>query len=949
VPAVFAPIVLNEILAHTDPPLTDAIELYNPTDANVNVGNWYLTDDFDVPRKFRIPNPKWIPPHGYAKFTEADFNATPGLPESFVLNSEGDDVWLFSSDAASVLTGYVDGFDFGATENAVSVGRHVNSIGDVDYPAQVGVTLFETNAGPLVGPVVISEIMYHPQPDASSNTPGSYIELANLAATNTPLCHPTEFTNTWRLRNAVDFDFPTNSWMSALGRLLVVGFDPMTNSSALAAFRALYSVSDLVPIYGPWQGKLSNTGETLELKKPDAWGTNGVPYVMVEKVRYSDQAPWPEIADGAGASLQRRILSSYANEPTNWYASTPTAGVPNQPNTLPTVQLAAPFDGATYQMPTNVTLLASASDSDGIVQRVEFLADGQKIGQGLAAPFSYVWTNLTPGTHSLVARAVDDRLGTAESAPVSITVIARPPTVTLTAPTERTLVLAGTSLPLAAAVQAGDGSIDRVVFYAGNLLLSELLAPPYTNTWSSLTPGTFALKAVVSDSWGLRATSAVVMVAFTSGTNIAETVVAKGSTWKYLDDGCVLGTNWVALSFDDAQWKSGPAELGYGDKSQGYPEATEITSGTNGTRAITYYFRSRFSVADATSVRDLAVSLQRDDGAIVYLNGTNVFRSNMPDDPVGYLTNAANVVSGVEETNYFQQPVTSLLREGTNVLAVEVHQSSADSSDVSFDLALTGTRVLLSPAIFAHPVSRKISAGQTISFSVEAAGSTPLYYSWQLNGEPVPNGTSATLVVTDATAADLGDYRVLVTNSLGALLSGVASLSFSNMPPVTGNDGLLVPQGQSAAIALSVLLANDSDPELGSLAVSSVGPASDAGASVSRLGDQVTYLPVPGFAGADAFSYTVTDNAAQSAQGRVEVLVYTGSLPGPGRLSISPAGMAYRLRYCGPPGKRIQLQRSANLPAWDMLLETVVPAHGIIDHLESTPPETGAYYRVRQL
>lgn len=327
----FPAVVINEILAHTDLPQVDAIELYNPAATNVNVGNWYLTDNFNVPKKFRIPYPTLIPSQGYIYFTEAQFNSMPGVFPSFALNSEGDDVWLFSSDAVATLTGYVQGFDFGATAKGVSLGRYPNSAGEIDYPAQVAVTLGRTNAGPLVGPIVLSEIMYHPAPTTPSNPPASYIELANVASVSTPLFNPTEPTNPWRLRNAVDFDFPTNVVMSAGSRLLVVGFDPLTNAAALASFRALYGVPPSTPIYGPWQGRLGNADETLELMKPDPWRTNGVPYVMVEKVHYLDHAPWPEIADGAGSSLQRRTLSAYANEPTNWFASTPTLSLTNAP------------------------------------------------------------------------------------------------------------------------------------------------------------------------------------------------------------------------------------------------------------------------------------------------------------------------------------------------------------------------------------------------------------------------------------------------------------------------------------------------------------------------------------------------------------------------------------------------------------------------------------------
>ena len=369
----------------------------------------------------------------------------------------------------------------------------------------------------------------------------------------------------------------------------------------------------------------------------------------------------------------------------------------------------------------------SANDSDGVVQRVEFSSDSGKIGESLAAPFIYVWTNPPAGTHTLTAMAVDDRMGTADSTPVTINVLARPPTVTLNQPADRTVVLAGTSVPLNASVTAGDGGIDRVVFYAGNLLIGQLLAPPYTNVWSSLVIGTFPITAVAVNTLGLAATSSAVIVAFTSGTNTAASLVATGSVWRYLDDGSDQGTNWVSMTFDDNKWRSGPAELGYGDKAEGRPEATEISYGTNvATKGISYYFRRSFTVLDAASFRDLTVNLLRDDGAVVYLNGTEIFRSNMPEGPVNSLTRAINAVAGVEETTYFPNAAAPfLLREGTNVLAVEVHQSSPDSSDVSFDLSLDGSRVLLAPAILAEPVSQRTQAGQTASFTVDAGGTPP--------------------------------------------------------------------------------------------------------------------------------------------------------------------------------------------------------------------------------
>src|SRR6185503_19109770 len=109
------PIVINEVLSRTDlPPPTDSIELFNPTGTNVHMGGWFLSDDFNTPKKFRIPDGTTIPPGGFLVFTEGDFNAGGA---GFALSSDGDEVWLFSADGSMNLTGYAHGFSFGAAEN----------------------------------------------------------------------------------------------------------------------------------------------------------------------------------------------------------------------------------------------------------------------------------------------------------------------------------------------------------------------------------------------------------------------------------------------------------------------------------------------------------------------------------------------------------------------------------------------------------------------------------------------------------------------------------------------------------------------------------------------------------------------------------------------------------------------------------------------------------------
>jgi hypothetical protein len=183
---------------------------------------------------------------------------------------------------------------------------------------------------------VINEIMYHPitgiGTNATENTDEEFIELFNITSNSVPLYDPSATTNHWKLANALDYVFPASVSLPAGGFLIVVGFDPATNAVALTNFRTKYSVSTNVPIYGPYNGHLNNSGETIELYKPDSPqipphpDVGFVPYVLVESVTYSNAAPWTTNADGTGMSLQRSVAVNYGNEPLNWFACVPNPG-----------------------------------------------------------------------------------------------------------------------------------------------------------------------------------------------------------------------------------------------------------------------------------------------------------------------------------------------------------------------------------------------------------------------------------------------------------------------------------------------------------------------------------------------------------------------------------------------------------------------------------------------
>jgi len=401
-------ILINEALTATVLPERDVIELFNPTAAGANIGGWFLTDEPDTPKKFRIPDGTSISAGGFATFDETQFNPTPGISNSFSLRAEGDDLYLFSADAAGNLTGYSHGFSFGAAERGVTFGRYRISTGEDDFTAQIANSLNGANAGPKIGPVVINEIQYHP--DAGDD---EFIELRNITAEPVPLFDPAAPTNTWRL-NGLGFIFPQGVTLGADSRLLIVPTSP-------AAFRAKYSVAPEVIILGPYAGQLQDSGERLELQKPGLPDTNGaVSHINVDVVRYNDKSPWPPVADGSGPSLQRINSLAYGNDPVNWEGASPTPGGNFIVGTRPVI-LTQPADAvgvATFSVTFNVV-----ADGPG-----PLAYQWRRNGANLPGANSAVLTlnNLAPAQAGTYTVLVFNTAGSVESAGAQLTIVLPP-------------------------------------------------------------------------------------------------------------------------------------------------------------------------------------------------------------------------------------------------------------------------------------------------------------------------------------------------------------------------------------------------------------------------------------------------------------------------------------------------------------------------------------------
>src|SRR2546421_6095068 len=222
------------------------------------------------------------------------------------------------------------------------------------------------------------------------------------------------------------------------------------------------------------------------------------------------------------------------------------------------------------------------------------------------------------------------------------------------------------------------------------------------------------------------------------------TLISTGAVWKYLDNGSDQGTTWSASDFDDSTWNSGPAELGFGDGG----EATTNTAGF-----VTYYYRHAFNVADASSITNFRARIKRDDGAVVYLSGQEVFRDNMPTGVVTSATLAATTAADDGQNFWPHSFAPTGLVNGNNVLAVEMHQVGLSSTDVSFDLELV-----------ANPLP-------SISITTPTNGQTIASSTLAVTGAAIPGGPLVSLVELFDGADKLGES----TNANFTItLSGVA-------------------------------------------------------------------------------------------------------------------------------------------------------------------------------
>ena len=197
-------------------------------------------------------------------------------------------------------------------------------------------------------------------------------------------------------------------------------------------------------------------------------------------------------------------------------------------------------------------------------------------------------------------------------------------------------------------------------------------------------PGRYFVRAV--DAAGNRSATTPVAVpeAVDPGT-LPTTAIPAGGEWTYRYETAAPASEWAGTDFDDSDWADGTAPLGWGHGDLG----TELS--VEGTKPLTAYFRRSFTVEDASQVAALELTTRADDGIVVYVNGTEVARQNMPDGTIGhgtYATAAPTAAAALANPVHVTVP-GNLVVTGENVVTAEVHLNYRSTPTVSYDLGAT--------------------------------------------------------------------------------------------------------------------------------------------------------------------------------------------------------------------------------------------------------------------
>lgn len=617
--------------------------------------------------------------------------------------------------------------------------------------------------------LVFNEVHYNPQGDA----PLEFVELYNQMGIDFDI-------SKWRLANAVDFQFAPGTIVPS-GGYIVVAQDPQALLAA-TGYQAL----------GPFTGRLSNNGERLELRDHNER--------LMDVMEYSDRAPWSIEADGMGPSLAKRERLTSSGEPEKWISSIVMGGTPGRANFSD--------QSATAQQEVVRTLVdwndswrvdSSGQDRGTAWRAVDGPADFGTAANGVffagAARRADAIASLVTG---VTATASSELSGFTANQVVNGSGLNADGSHVASNGTDTMWLSTGTFPGLPADTN------PEITFNLGQeRVLESMRIWNYNEVDSAnccLNRGiarTDVLTAGANQQFQLAIDNQTLNKAPGTNSDFSQTISLDGQTAQYVK--LDVDTTAGVANFGDSLNFVGLSEVQF----KSYPAAGD-TSLPIGPR--THYFRKEFDFADDVSRTSLSVSLLVDDGAVIYLNGTEVYRKNLAAGNVAFDTLANGTVTNAALETDLAIP-GSLLRAGKNVLAVEVHQASVTDKDMVFGLQLKSTtappdqlipeRIMVSineigtgdaPGFFVELANRdsqplnlsgaKLSFENGFTYTLPAGTIVPARGFLNLNGTTLnlPNNSGQWVRLVNAAGTQVLSGDLVRTRLQGRLPDGVGPL-----------------------------------------------------------------------------------------------------------------------------------------------------------------------------
>ena len=739
---------LNEVLAQPSGSDEQAIEIYNPSSLGIDIGGWYISNHPRDHKRFRIPDGTFLPAGGYLVYQASQLG--------FVIQG---DLSLSEADSAGNLSGRRSMANFGHAPSGKSFGT-IERCAGMDFVELSSPTLGGFNLRPRIGPVMISEVMYHPPTlNSNENNIDEYIELYNHSASPVVL-------DEWELRDAVSYSFPTGVAIPGFGFVVVVSFDPVLDLPQQIVFRSKYGVPEETLVVGPWRGNLGNGGETIELYQSS--GTLG------ERVAYDDVAPWPASGDGDGNSLQRATEEylqaiHYGNDPINWHADAPSAGgtnsvSPGQPATI----IAQPISRA---VPTGTRVEFNVA----VCGTMPFGYQWQWDGGFPANPFgpALVIESATAANAGMYRVVVSNAFGLLTMSDWATLTIQSPPVITQQP--EPILTPSGTN---ASFTVAGSGTGPLTYQWRKNGI--EL--PGETNATLELfdvrVPDSGDYSALVANAAGAVASVVANLEVFQRVrvlTHPQSRAVATNTSVSFT----VSGEGTGALRY---QWRY------MGEDMAGETNSTLMLSGvqldnSGDYTALVYDNRSAEESLPATLTILVRPFVTHHPAGLTVAVGSNV-------------TIQAGVMGGWPLTNRWRFGVANI---GTNYLTAKDTNAFFTILDIQtnqagrYQLGLinqAGSSQLSSNAyitVVVPPTNTTALSRTDAQLSVRAFGLPRALYQWQAGEADIPGATNAVLTLTNVQMSQSGSYSVVVsviTNAAIAPATFSADLTVEPGPPV---------------------------------------------------------------------------------------------------------------------------------------------------------------------